>query len=321
MKIVVLDGHTLNPGDLSWEGLEALGETVIYDRTPEDQVVARARGAQVVLVNKVSLSRETLDQLPDLRFIGVLAPGYNIVDVEAAAERGIPVCNVPTYGTQSVAQMAFAHILNLTQHVAHHAETVKAGRWAESDDWCYWDFPLIELMGLTLGVVGYGRIGRQSAAIGKALGMRVIAHDAYVEDAGDPDIAMVELETLLRESDVVTLHCPLTPETDKLMNAERLALMKPTAFLVNTSRGPLVDEPALAQALNEGCIAGAGLDVLGVEPALPDNPLLTAKNCYITPHIAWATASARRRLMGTAVDNVRAFTQGRLQNVVNDVTL
>jgi len=321
MKIVVLDGHTLNPGDLSWEGLEALGETVIYDRTPEDQVVARAQGAQVVLVNKVSLSRETLDQLPDLRFIGVLATGYNIVDVEAAADRRIPVCNVPTYGTQSVAQMAFAHILNLTQHVAHHAETVKAGRWAESDDWCYWDFPLIELMGLTLGVVGYGRIGRQSAAIGKALGMRVIAHDAYVEDAGDPDIAMVELETLLRESDVVTLHCPLTPETDKLMNAERLALMKPTAFLVNTSRGPLVDEPALAQALNEGCIAGAGLDVLGVEPALPDNPLLTAKNCYITPHIAWATASARRRLMGTAVDNVRAFTQGRLQNVVNDVTL
>jgi len=320
MKIVVLDGHTLNPGDLSWEGLEALGETAIYDRTPEDQVVARAQGAQVVLVNKVSLSRETLDQLPDLRFIGVLATGYNIVDVEAAAERGIPVCNVPTYGTQSVAQMAFAHILNLTQHVAHHAETVKAGRWAESDDWCYWDYPLIELMGLTLGVVGYGRIGRQSAAIGKALGMRVIAHDAYVEDSGDADIAMVGLETLLRESDVVTLHCPLTPETEKLMNAERLALMKPTAFLVNTSRGPLVDEPALAQALNEGCIAGAGLDVLGVEPALPDNPLLTAKNCYITPHIAWATASARRRLMGTAVENVRAFTQGRLQNVVNDVT-
>jgi len=321
MKIVVLDGHTLNPGDLSWEGLEALGETVIYDRTPEDQVVARAQDAQVVLVNKVSLSRETLDQLPDLRFIGVLATGYNIVDVEAAAGRNIPVCNVPTYGTQSVAQMAFAHILNLTQHVAHHADTVKAGRWAESDDWCYWDYPLIELMDLTLGVVGYGRIGRQSAAIGKALGMRVIAHDAYVEDSGDADIAMVGLETLLRESDVVTLHCPLTPETENLMNAERLALMKPTAFLVNTSRGPLVDEPALAQALNEGRIAGAGLDVLGVEPALPDNPLLTAKNCYITPHIAWATASARRRLMGTAVENVRAFTQGRLQNVVNDVTL
>ena len=320
MKIVVLDGHTLNPGDLSWEGLEALGETTVYDRTPEDQVVARAQDAQVVLVNKVSLSRETLDQLPDLRFIGVLATGYNIVDVEAAAGRNIPVCNVPTYGTQSVAQMAFAHILNLTQHVAHHADTVKAGRWAESDDWCYWDYPLIELMDLTLGVVGYGRIGRQSAAIGKALGMRVIAHDAYVEDSGDADIAMVGLETLLRESDVVTLHCPLTPETEKLMNAERLALMKPTAFLVNTSRGPLVDEPALAQALNEGCIAGAGLDVLGVEPALPDNPLLTAKNCYITPHIAWATASARRRLMGTAVENVRAFTQGRLQNVVNDVT-
>jgi len=321
MKIVVLDGHTLNPGDLSWEGLEALGETTVYDRTPDDQIVARAQGAQVVLVNKVSLSRETLDQLPDLRLIGVLATGYNIVDVEAAAERQIPVCNVPTYGTQSVAQMAFAHIFNLTQHVAHHAETVKAGRWAESDDWCYWDFPLIELMGLTLGVVGFGRIGRQSAIIGKAYGMRVIAHDAYVEDSGDADIAMVGLETLLRESDVVTLHCPLTPETDKLMNAERLALMKPTAFLVNTSRGPLVDEPALAQALNEGCIAGAGLDVLGVEPALPDNPLLTAKNCYITPHIAWATASARRRLMGTAVENVRAFTQGRLQNVVNDVTL
>ncbi|MGI6381567.1 MAG: D-2-hydroxyacid dehydrogenase [Anaerolineae bacterium] len=321
MKIVVLDGHTLNPGDLSWERLEALGETTVHPRTPEEQIVARAQGAQVVLVNKVPLSRETLEQLPDLRFIGVLATGYNIVDVEAAAERGIPVCNVPTYGTQSVAQMAFAHILNLTQHVAHHADTVKAGRWAESDDWCYWDFPLIELMDLTLGVVGYGRIGRQSGVIGKAYGMRVIAHDAYVEDSGDPDIAMVELETLLRESDIVTLHCPLTPETEKLMNAEHLALMKPTAFLVNTSRGPLVDEPALAQALNEGRIAGAGLDVLSVEPALLDNPLLTAKNCYITPHIAWATASARRRLMGTAVDNVRAFTEGRLQNVVNDVTL
>jgi len=321
MKIVVLDGHTLNPGDLSWESLEALGETAIYDRTPEEQIVERARGAQVVLVNKAPLSRETLDQLPDLKFIGVLATGYNIVDVDAAAERGIPVCNVPTYGTQSVAQMAFAHILNLTQHVAYHSDTVKAGRWAQADDWCYWDYPLIELMDLTLGIVGYGRIGRQVGILGKAFGMRVIACDAYVAESGDPEIAMVDLDALLRESDVVTLHCPLTPETESMMNAQRIAQMKPSAFLINTSRGPLVDQEALAEALNSDRIAGAGLDVLAVEPPIADNPLLTAKNCYITPHIAWATASARRRLMDTAVDNVRAFAEGRLQNVVNGVTL
>ncbi len=320
MKIVVLDGHTLNPGDLSWEGLEALGDTTVYDRTPEDHIVRRASGAKVVLVNKAPLSRETLAQLPDLQFIGVLATGYNIVDVEAAAEHGIPVCNVPTYGTQSVAQMAFAHILNLTQHVAHHSDTVKAGRWAQAEDWCYWDFPLIELMDLTLGIVGFGRIGHQVGVLGQAFGMRVIAHDVHVADSGDPEIAMVDLDTLLRESDVVTLHCPLTPETENLMNSERIARMKASAFLVNTARGPLVDQKALADALNSDRIAGAGLDVLQSEPPLPDNPLLTAKNCYITPHIAWATASARRRLMGTAIENVRAYTEGRLQNVVNDVT-
>ena len=317
MKIVVRDGGTLNPGDLTWEGLEALGDTEIYDRTPEDQVLERSKDAEVLLVNKVVLSREIMDQLPRLKFICVLATGYDVVDIHAAREKGIAVSNVPTYGTQSVAQMVMAHVLNLTQHVAYHAETVREGRWSRSDDWCYWDFPLIELHGLTMGVVGYGRIGRNSASLAKAFGMKVLAYDEFVRDSGDPAVEMVDFRTLLQRSDVVTFHTPLTPDTEGMLNAETLKLMKKTAFVINTSRGPVIDSKALADALNNDELAGAGLDVLDVEPPPADHPLLTAKNCYVTPHISWATRSARARLMQTAVDNVAGYIKGELQNVVN----
>jgi len=317
MKIVVLDGGTLNPGDLTWEGLEALGDTEIYDRTPEDQVLERSKDAEVLLVNKVVLSREIMDQLPSLRFICVLATGYNVVDTDAAKEKGIAVSNIPTYGTQSVAQMVMAHVLNLTQHVGYHAETVREGRWSRSDDWCYWDFPMIELHGLTMGVVGYGRIGRNSASVAKAFGMKILAYDEFVPDSGDPEVEMVDFRTLLQRSDVVTFHTPLTPDTEGMLNAETLKLMKKSAFVINTSRGPVIDSKALADALNNDELAGAGLDVLDVEPPPEDHPLLTAKNCYVTPHISWATRSARARLMQTAVDNVAGYIKGELQNVVN----
>lgn len=317
MRIVVLDGYTLNPGDLDWVPLEALGPCDIHPRTPPNQVVARAQGAEIVLTNKTILNRETLAQLPALRYIGVLATGYNVVDVAAAKERGIPVTNVPTYGTASVAQMVFAHLLNLTQHVADHAQSVRRGDWTRSEDFCYWRHPLVELAGLTIGIVGFGRIGRETAKIARAFGMKVIFHDVFPMTVPPEEGTAVDLDTLFRESDVVSLHCPLTDQNRGLVNAARLNLMKPTAFLINTSRGPLVDEPALAEALNTGRIAGAGLDVLCVEPPPADNPLLTAKHCFITPHIAWATRAARQRLLETAVANVRAFLDGRLQNVVN----
>jgi glycerate dehydrogenase len=317
MKIVVLDGGTLNPGDLTWEGVEALGETDIYDRTPPELVVERAKDADVALTNKVIIDRAVMDQLPNLKYISVLATGYNIIDTAAARERGIPVSNIPTYGTQSVAQMVMAHLLNLTQHVGYHAETVSSGRWSRSDDWCYWDFPMIELDGLTMGVVGFGRIGRAVGEVARAFGMRIVAFDEYVPDSGDPEIEMLSYEDLLRRSDVVTFHTPLTPETEKMLNAETLKLMKPTAFVINTSRGPVIDNAALADALNSGQIAGAGLDVLDVEPPPIDHPLLKAKNCYITPHISWATRSARARLMQTTVDNIAAFMRGEPLNVVN----
>jgi glycerate dehydrogenase len=317
MKLVVLDGGTLNPGDLTWEGLEALGETEIYDRTPVDQVLERSRGAQVLLVNKVVIDRKLMDQLPELKFICVLATGYNVVDTQTAKEKGILVSNIPTYGTQSVAQMVMAHLLNLTQHVGYHADTVRAGRWSHSDEWCYWDFPMIELHGLTMGVVGFGRIGRNSAAVAKSFGMKILAFDEFVKDPGDSDVEMVDFSTLLKRSDVVTFHTPLTPETEGMLNAETLKLMKSSAFVINTSRGPVIDSQALADALNSNQLAGAGLDVLDVEPPPADHPLLTARNCYVTPHISWATRSARARLMQTAVDNVAGFIQGQPLNVVN----
>jgi glycerate dehydrogenase len=316
MKIVVLDGYTLNPGDLSWDELKALGECEVFDRTPPDRTVARAKDAEIALTNKTVLDGKVLGQLPKLRYAGVLATGYNVVDVQAARERKIVVTNVPAYSTSSVAQMVFAHLLELTHHVGHHAQSVREGRWTASADFAYWDFPLIELSGLTMGIVGYGRIGRETAAVARAFGMKVLAAGrAPKPEAGE--VEFVPLDELFRRSDVISLHCPLTPETKGLVNAQRLALMKPTAFLINTSRGPVVDEPALADALNSGRIAGAGLDVLSVEPPPADNPLLKAKNCHISPHFAWATRAARERLMKVAVENVRQFLAGRSQNVVS----
>ena len=308
MNIVVLDGYTLNPGDLSWDALRELGSCEIYDRSAPDEIVPRSTSAEIVLTNKVKLNGEYMSSVSTLKYIGVTATGYNIVDVAAARERKVIVTNVPTYGTQSVAQMTFALLLELTQHVGHHAQTVREGRWTRSPDFCYWDYPLIELDGLTLGVIGFGRIGKMVGQLAEAFGMKVLTYSHKQPVA--------EMETLFRRSDIISLHCPLTPETEHLVNEKRLAWMKPTAFLLNTSRGPLIDESALAKALNEGRIAGAGLDVLAVEPPTADNPLLRAKNCLITPHIAWATRAARSRLMEAVVENVRAFLAGESKNVV-----
>jgi glycerate dehydrogenase len=317
MKIVVLDGYTLNPGDLSWEAFKTLGEFETHDRTPPELTIERARDAEIVLTNKTVLDRAAIAALPRLRYVGVLATGYNVVDIEAARERGIPVCNVPEYGTANVAQAAFALLLELTNRTGHHAQTVREGRWTAATDFCYWDFPLVELSGLALGIVGYGRIGRGVGRIGRAFGMKVLASDAAATPAADDDARLVDLDALFRESDIVTLHCPLTPETKELINAVRLAQMKPTAFLINTARGGLVNEADLANALNAGRLAGAGLDVLSVEPPPATNPLLRAKNCIVTPHIAWATRNARARLMSVAAENVRAWLRGQPQNVVN----
>lgn len=316
-KIVCLDGYTLNPGDLDWGPIKALGEFVTHDRSAPCEVVPRAAVAEIILTNKTVLSHEHFAQLPKLKYVGVLATGYNVVDIEAARERKIPVVNIPTYGTRSVAQMVFAHLLNLAQRVGDHARTVIQGDWAKCPDFCYWNSPLMELEGLTMGIVGFGRIGQATGAVARAFGMRVLAFSPEFPLGERDGARLVPLEELLRESDVVSLHCPLTPETKGLINRERLALMKPTAFLINTSRGPLVDEAALAEALNAGRIAGAGLDVLSVEPPSPDNPLLAAKNCFITPHIAWATRAARARLLQIAADNLRAFLEGKPKNVVN----
>jgi glycerate dehydrogenase len=315
MNIVVLDGYALNPGDLSWDELQSLGPCAIYDRTLPAEVARRAAAADILVTNKTELTGGDMQNLPRLKYIGVLATGTNVVDLAAARARGIPVTNVPAYGTKSVAQMTFALLLELAHHTGHHARTVREGRWTRSTNWCYWDFPLTELAGLTLGVVGFGRIGEAVGELGVAFGMKVLAFDPTAK-AAPPLVRFVELDALFRESDIVSLHCPLTPQTAELVNAQRLALMKPTAFLLNTSRGPLVDERALADALNSGRIAGAAMDVLSKEPPSADNPLLTAKSCLITPHLAWATRAARSRLMKIAVENVRAFLQGRPQNVV-----
>ena len=317
MKIVVLDGFTLNPGDLDWAGLRALGDCEIHDRTAPDEIVPRAADAEIILTNKTVLNRATLAALPKLKYIGVLATGINVVDAVAARERGIPVTNVPDYGTRSVAQLTFALLLELAHHAGHHAQTVREGRWSRCADFCYWDFPLLELDGLTMGLVGFGRIGRAVSQLAAAFGMKVLVHSRCAPENLPPGVRFVGLEELFRSSDVVSLHCPLTPETKQLVNVERLAWMKPTAFLINTSRGPLVDEAALADALNAGKISGAALDVLSVEPPPASNPLLTAKNCLITPHLAWATRAARARLMRIAVANVAAFLAGTPENVVN----
>jgi len=327
MKIVVLDGYTLNPGDLAWDDLKSLGPCEIYERTPPEQVLGRAAEATILLTNKTEITREHIQSLPKLKYIGILATGTNIVDLAAARERGIVISNVPAYGTSSVAQTTIAILLELTQHVGLHSEGVQEGRWTSSADWCYWERPLVELNGLTMGIIGLGRIGTAVARIASSLGMNVIAVAGRTSSRhriggpGSSELASpikhVDLETLFRESDVLTLHCPLTPETKHIVNAQRLSGMKPSAFLLNTSRGQLVDEDALAVALNSGKLVGAGLDVLSVEPPPASNPLLRARNCIITPHLAWATKAARSRLMQAAVENVRAFLSGKPQNVIN----
>lgn len=309
-SIVVLDGFTLNPGDLDWSPLRDLGECMIYDRTPADLILTRAKQAHAVLTNKTPLTRETLERLPALQYIGVLATGCNIVDLETAARRGVVVSNVPAYSTASVAQLVFALILELAHHTGPHAQAVRSGRWSASPDFSFWDTPLIELEGRTLGIVGWGQIGRAVARLGRAFGMRLAAATRSPE-ALPEDVRRLPLDDLFRQADVLSLHCPLTPETRGMANARRLALMKSTAFLINTGRGPLVVEPDLADALNQGRLAGAGLDVLVTEPPPPDNPLFTAKNCVITPHFAWATLAARGRLLQAATDNLRAFLDGK----------
>lgn len=316
MKIVVLDGHTLNPGDLSWGALKALGEVALHDRTPPAEVAARCADAEIIVTNKALVPREVIAALPKLRFIAVTATGFNIVDAAAAKERGIPVSNVPLYGTRAVAQFTIALLLELCHRVGAHADSVRAGDWVKSADWCYSRYPLLELDGLTFGVVGWGRIGQATAEIARAMGMKIIAASRSPKPPKD-GVEFVDMGTLFRRADVVSLHCPLTPDTRSLVNAERLALMKPTALLLNTSRGPLLDEAAVAAALNDGRVAGAGLDVLSTEPPQADNPLLKAKNCLITPHQAWAAKAARARLMETTVANVGAFLAGTPQNVVN----
>lgn len=317
MRIAILDGYSLNPGDLSWEQFQALGECVIYDRTPPEMTLTRAAGADMIITNKVVLSREIINQLPDLKYIGVTATGYNVVDTLAAAERGIPVTNVPGYGTQAVVQMVFAHILDFTNLVAQHSAAVRDGKWSRCKDFCFWEHPLMELSGKTMGIVGLGRIGSAVAAVALAFGMRVLACNPGRDPKSESSISLTDLETVFRESDVVSLHCPLKDGNRGFVNASLLKLMKPTALFINTGRGPLVDEAALADALNSGTLAGAGLDVLAAEPPSADCPLLTAKNCHITPHIAWASTEARQRLMTAAAQNASSFMRGKIVNAVN----
>ena len=315
MKIVVLDGYALNPGDLTWDDLKKLGDVEIYDRTESQRILERAKDAELVFSNKTVLSAELLRQLPKLKYVGVLATGYNCVDVKAAKQLGITVTNIPTYGTASVAQFVFALVLELCHNVKRHHDAVAAGQWASSNDWTFWLTPLIELEGKIIGIVGLGRIGRQVARIASAFGMRVIATDQV--PITEPGVQATTLEKLLAEADVVSLHCPLFPETRGLMNRTRLATMKRSAFLINTSRGPLIVDQDLADALNAEVIAGAGLDVLSVEPPVGANPLFKAKNCLVTPHIAWATKEARSRLMDIAVKNAESFLGKQPVNVVN----
>ncbi len=316
MKIVVLDGYGMNPGDLSWDELKALGDCTIYDRTSAADVVARSKDADVILTNKVEINAEVIAALPELKYIGVTATGYNVVDVEAAKERGIVVTNTPAYSTISVAQMAFAHILNITQNVAHHSNEVKNGRWTNSEDFCFWDTPLTELSGLKLGIVGLGRTGMATARVAFGFGMSVCAYTSKSQLQLPPEIKMMTKDEIFTECDIISLHCPLTEETRELVDAKRLASMKPTAILINTGRGSLINEQDLADALNKGVIYAAGLDVLSSEPPCADNPLLTAKNCFITPHIAWATKASRVRLMSIVVENIKAYSAGKPVNNV-----
>ena len=320
MKIVLLDGRMENPGDLSWDALAALGELTIYDRTSltdEDEIASRIADADILLTNKTPVSAYALERNPNVKYISVLATGYNIVDTAAARSRGIPVSNVPSYGTAAVAQFAIAMLLEICHHVAHHSDTVHAGRWESCEDWCYWDYPLIELDGKTMGIIGFGRIGRRTGAIARALGMNVLASGSRPTPEGREIAEYVELDELLRRSDVICLHCPLTPATANLISREHIAMMKDGVIIINNARGALIDEQALADALNSGKVYAAGLDVVTVEPIRGDNPLLKAKNCLITPHISWAPKEARERIMTATVENVKAFLAGKPINVVN----
>jgi glycerate dehydrogenase len=318
MKIVVLDGYTLNPGDLSWDQFMKLGDVIIYERTPGDKIIERSKDAEILITNKTPLREETLNSLPLVKYIGVLATGYNVVDTAAAKKRGIVVTNIPSYGTSSVAQMTFALILELCHHVQRHSDTVMSGKWSESADFCYWDYPMIELSGKTLGIIGFGNIGGKVGDIATAFGMNIIGSSNPRTDQSErKNFRWAEINELLEQSDIVSIHCPLVPETKGLINAESLKKMKKSAFLINTSRGPIIEEKDLAEALNKGIIAGAGIDVMAVEPPSGDNPLFKAKNCIITPHIAWATKEARTRLMQIAVANLSSFIGGKPVNVVN----
>jgi glycerate dehydrogenase len=320
MKIVVLDGYTENPGDLSWSGLEALGEVTVYDRTSyvDAPIIAERIGdAEIVVLNKTPITKATIDACPNMKMIAVLATGYNVVDYEYAKEKGIPVCNVPTYGTASVGQYAIALLLEVCHHIGHHSKTVFEGKWQNHIDWCYWDYPLIELDGKTAGIIGFGRIGQTTGRIAKALGMNVIAYDLYPNESGKEIAEYKDLDTVLAESDVLFLHCNLTPENTGLINKENIAKMKDGAILINNSRGQLIDEQDVTDALNSGKLGAAGLDVVYSEPIKADNPLLGAKNCIITPHMSWGAKEARQRIMNITVDNVKAYIDGAPVNVVN----
>lgn len=320
MKLVVLDGYTENPGDLSWDALEALGELTVYDRsslTDEQEIIDRIGGADIVLTNKTPITAPVLNACPKLKFISVLATGYNVVDCACAREKGIPVSNVPTYGTASVGQFAIALLLEICHHIGHHNQSVHKGDWEKCQDWCYWDYPLIELEGKTMGIIGFGRIGQTTGKIAKALGMEILAYDNFPNDPGRSIASYVTLDELLAWSDVIAVHCPLFPETQGIINKDTIAKMKDGVILINNSRGPLVVEQDLADALNSGKVAAAGLDVVSTEPIQGNNPLLSAQNCIITPHISWAPRESRQRIMDCSVSNVKAFLTGSPINVVN----
>ena len=321
MKIVILDGYTENPGDLSWEGLEKLGDLTVYDRTSltdVQEVIDRIGDAEIVFTNKTPMPREVFDTCTNIRYVGVLATGYNVVDVDAAKEKNIPVCNIPTYGTAAVGQFAIALLLEICHHVGHHDKEVHEGRWENNPDWCFWDYPLIELDGKVMGIIGYGRIGQATGRIAQALGMKVLAYDAYRNPALESETCQyADLDEVLAKSDVIALHCPLFSETEGMINRESIAKMKDGVIILNNSRGPLIVEKDLAEALNSGKVAAAGLDVVSTEPIKGENPLLKAKNCILTPHISWAPKESRQRLMDIAVDNLEAFLRKEAQNVVN----
>ena len=321
MKIVVLDGYTENPGDLSWQGFEKLGDLTVYDRTDvkdESLIIERIADSEIVITNKTPITKATIEACKNIKYIGMLSTGYNVVDVEVAKQNNIPVCNIPTYGTQAVAQFAIAMLLDICHHVSHHSNAVHDGRWKNNIDWCFWDYPLIELYGKTMGIIGYGRIGQATAGIAKALGMNILAYDSYTnKDLEDEQTKYVSLDELFEKSDVISLHCPLFEATQGVINKINISKMKDGVIILNNSRGPLIVEEDLAEALNTGKVYAAGLDVVSVEPILETNPLLKAKNCLITPHISWAPKESRARLMDIAVENLEHFIKGDIINQVN----